>query len=248
MIGTISVNYFATLQQTGVSTFIELRKQMTYPIVFYRTKESLDDPLYWNPEIRDFFLRKVERFLNRDFLWFHEEACLFRGCLYPNFYRQGPIWDELPPYHGDKLPADYQQGKRQRFQSTSSDDDDDEETKAYQSFPKPPSVIPCLVREKVDKIQDDLSDDDFQISSCTVAPSKKRAPEKSTAVTSVDIETSIWRFMNPSGIPVIMSNTDDEPQCSSPARSLPVFVGLLSLAAVPSCRILTTIDLDHARY
>jgi hypothetical protein len=27
-----------------------------------------------------------------------------------------------------------------------------------------------------------------------------------------------------------------------------VFVGLLSLAAVPSCRILTTIDLDHARY
>jgi hypothetical protein len=169
--------------------------------------------------------------------------------LYPNFFRQGPIWDDLPPYHGDKLPADYQQGKRKRHESTISDDDDDEETKAYQSFPKPPSVIPCLVREKVDKIQDDnLSDDDFQISSCTVAPTKKREPEKSTAVTSVDIETCIWRFMNPQGYPIIMKNTDNHKEICTPARCLPVFIGLLSLAAVPSCRILATIDLDHARY
>ena len=98
---------------------------------------------------------------------------------------------------------------------------------------------------------DNLSDDEFQVSSCTIGAraARKRAPETSTAVASVDIDaTCIWRNMIPLGYPQIEDDGRFDKRICRPHRSLPVFVGLLSLAAAPSCRILSPTDLEHARF
>ena len=256
VIGTISLNYFATLQPTGISSFLEMRKEMTYPIVFYKTKESIEDPLYWESEDREFFLLKVEKVLNTDFFWFNKEALFVRGCLFPAFFRDGPIWDTLPGYHGDRLPVDRLQEKRPRLGSRGIYSDEEEEEEEGESHAalgggRVPAVVPCLVRVTKEKTDDNLSDDGFQVSSLPIGAraARKRAPERSTAaVASVDIGTSIWRYMNPNGFPFTEDDSRFEKRICRPPRSLPVFVGLLSLAAAPSCRILSPTDLEHARF
>ena len=253
VIGTISLNHFSTLQPTGQSAFIESRKEMTYPIVFYKTKESIEDPLYWEAEDREFFLLKVEKLLNADFFWYNKEACFYRGCLYPNFFRDGPIWDSLPPYHIDRIPVNGVQVKRPRLGlSLYSDDGDEEEPHAASGLGnRVPAVLPCFVKETKEKTVDNLSDDEFQVSSCAIGgrAARKRAPERPTAVASVDIDaTCIWRNMVPLGTPQIEEDSRFDKRICRPHRSLPVFVGLLSLAAAPSCRILSPTDLEHARF
>ena len=262
MIGAISQNYFATLlPQSGLSTFIELRRQLTYPIVFYKTKEYAQDPLYWQAENRESFLRKLEITLNRDHFWYNKESVYLRNSLYPNFLKGRHIWGLLPPYHPQKIPTNYTV-KRQRVLETLSSDDEDV-SKRYMAvvavsgggkLQKPPAVISCPVTMTQDYDSGDtgVSDDDFQLTnnSSDGATNKRvsREQPKTTAVTSVHIDTSIWKDITEEGVPLIAENDTDNADICRPARCLPVFVGLLSLAAVPTCRILTTSDSDHARY
>ena len=229
---------------------------MTFPIVFYKTNEFVNDPLHWPADNREYFLRRVEITLNREFFWYNKESVSVRGSLFPNFMKTKALWDILPSYHREKLPTNYTV-KRQRLPDNLSSDEDEYMKGVTASggdrLQKPPEVIPCRVTMTQDcDSGDSLSDDDFQLTDNShIGATKKRISrdeQRTPVVTSVGPEASIWKDITADGVPLISENNTDNADICRPARCLPVFVGLLSLAAVPACRILTSTDLDNARY
>jgi hypothetical protein len=150
----------------------------------------------------------------------------------------------------EKLYTDGQLEKRMGSRNItgydSSDGDDDSYTKEDDS--KKGKIVACDVDIVVDNEGDDLSDDEFQnTTELAVEHNKKFKSAKNSILDISHTVNSLPLFKDVVRTPPVRSNEVTVEHIVRLEQCLPVFIGLLSLSAVPQCRILDTTDLDHPR-
>ena len=98
---------------------------------------------------------------------------------------------------------------------------------------------------------DEFSDDDFETTIVTSKQKSQSMPRTQATSITIPYNGGILRhyiqFNDQIGFEVLADDVAFPSELLRPDRALPVFVGLLSLAAARDCRILSSTDLKYPR-